>query len=108
VKDKEIQHRASRVIETLRKLATIGVVAATGIVASPAANASVNGGTSIGDRVTKVRHAIIEVASDDSSQVLQKRGDIQVLLAQWGNSWQNWNNWNNWRDWANWLNWGNF
>lgn len=62
---------------------------------------------SLRDRLIAVRS---RMSTPEAASVMEPvmPHDGAMLVAQWGNSWQNWNNWNNWANWNNWNNWLNF
>lgn len=97
----------SNLLNRVKLFASLAMVAGS-LASIPAANASVPSGTSIGDRVAKVRQTLEEKSDKQALGAPLNLKDGDVLLAQWGNQWANWNNWDNWHNWYNWGNWGNW
>jgi hypothetical protein len=105
--EKHEKGHTSVINERLKKLVGLALVSIGSVVLASPAQASVQQGVSIPDRVARVREAIVEKATHQNPYLPADKLNPQVLLAQWGN-WNNWVNWYNWDNWNNWHNyWGN-
>jgi hypothetical protein len=86
MENKRKEH-ASPISKSVKKLATLALIAAGSLTAGSQTQASVQGPGTITDRVAKVRQAVLEKTTRQNLSVIEKQAIPETLLAQWGNYW---------------------